>query len=529
MANYSKTNKLSFYDEENYLREVLGTYHPSTYFRAVYTPYDEADIARIERQIKTGRPAFSRKDYDKASTWKEKERLLLLHTTAYHEAFHYFQSMITSYGIIDQYIRTACDTLLLEILLRNDGLPGMSLVDYVSDHASALKGTALSREIRLISAIMDGSKLYAVNPAVPLRKGSIFRTIQVPVDGNNKLPQVCIELHGTLYPFGAEALIESWTYSAMRAIVALTFGNEAAADYTERMNFPLFPYRVLDFVVQQICRETSVSTDALFMSIMCSVLAYYGLSGGPFNPNSFSIREGCLPGLRTAYLVERLREHGSGSHDAIFDACDHAMMLDEMTGWPSFFTSAYRTHDSVVAYMSKVTGHDQWHLKSINLAPFAWFTAYASTEILSNLLDTGIIFDVREWLREYRDNESLRPLISLFVTNIGGKHVPELRAMPASDDEVGTFMRWYVLGSIIEQRLEASTFVCPLSRGRHSACPNFDMRDCKLQFTSLSDSPKELVQKDCSLIQMLHSLRISEKGVPDLTDIEVVSDSANTL
>jgi hypothetical protein len=40
----------------------LGTYHPGTYFRAVYTPFDEADIARIERQIKTGRPAFSRKD-----------------------------------------------------------------------------------------------------------------------------------------------------------------------------------------------------------------------------------------------------------------------------------------------------------------------------------------------------------------------------------------------------------------------------------------------------------------------------------
>jgi hypothetical protein len=436
--------------------------------------------------------------------------------------------MISSYGIIDQYFRTTRDTLLLEILLRNDGLPGRSLADYVSVNASAFEGTTLSREMRLISAIMDGSRLYAVDPPVPLGKGSIFKTIKVPVAGNNKLPQVCIELHGTLYPFGAEVLMESWAHSAMRAIVALTFGNKAAVDYEERMNFPIFPYRVLDLVIQQICHETSVETDALFMSIMCSILAYYGLSGGPFNPKSFYLHEGWLPGLRTAYLAERLRKDSSEGPGTIFDACDHAMMLDEITGWPSFITSAYRTHDSVVAFMSEITGHGQGHLKSINLAPFAWFTSHSSTEILSNLLDTGIIFDVREWLREYRDNKSIRPLISLFVKNVGGKQVPELGAMPASDDEVGTFFRWYVLGSVIEQKLEGSTFECPLSRGGYSACPNFDTRDCKVQFTSLSDLPKELVKKECPLIQMLRSLRISEKGVPNLTNTETVHGSDNS-
>ena len=154
-----------FGDRNDFAREELGSYHPSSYFRAVNIPYTKADIDRIDKQIRTGRPAYRQKDYDEAKTWQEKEHMLEIVTTPYHEAFHYFQSQVTSYCIHEQYARAMRDSHFLNILMENDGLQNMSLTDFVFDNQDKLTDTFLSIQEMIFWGIASGTRLYSVLPA----------------------------------------------------------------------------------------------------------------------------------------------------------------------------------------------------------------------------------------------------------------------------------------------------------------------------------------------------------------------------
>lgn len=504
---------MDFSSEADHLGEALGSFHRSTSLRAVYVPYTDADIAALTRQVKTGRSPYEPKVYQKANTWREKKRLLALHTAPYHEAFHYFQALATSYGILAQLVAVCRNSWFLSILLEHQGLPGESLTQYIMKHRREFKNSPLSPEFILCWAAIQGTISVPVSKRKTKWEGKFFQIQEARIGKDMMLPLVSIRLGDRLVPFGAEVLLESWAHSAMRALVSLTFGNDAAKDYSTRMGIGLYPYKVTDLIMEQIGLSSSALENPVFMSAMAALVAYYGLNCGLAdlsNPSAAEVKPESVPGYRAAYLAgmlsHRLEKTGSKDMTILFDACDLTFVLDKTMEWFPFLLNSYRAFDRTEAHMSRITQGDWRHAESLNLAPFARFLGSAENTILRTVLDTGVIFDVREWHRDYMYSDLPRPPISLFMQEVEGKPRATFVTMSNKTEEVAVWTNWYIASSIIEQKIRHPTFECPLAFAGRRACPEYEDHTCTTRLASFH-LPRAMAKKRCLLAHRIEDLR----------------------
>lgn len=498
--------------ETTFLTTLLGTYNPSIYLRTVYVPYDEKDIANIKRQVKTGEPAYKRDEYKHAPSWKDKERILKIFTTAYHEAFHYFGMLITSYGIFEQYSRTGGLNESLKILFLHNGLPDESIQHYIMQNLSQLHpGHPFSRESLLLSGIRNGDILYPSNKQQMFGSSGIFKIIQI-TEHSIAPPQICIEVDGQLYPFGAKVLMESWAFSAFKYILARDFGIESAEDYSERLGIPTYPYKILERAVRQILTLDNSLDNNWLIAYVVSIIAYYGLNHQEYKPPSYPINESFFPGYRAALLIDFLYEKLKGKDNIgpgiIFDVLGYALELDEISGWSPFMVSSYRTWGFINDFMSKITRYTKAHINTINLGAHARFMGHSETAILSCLSDTAIIFDIRTWVYHYANSNLFRPPISLFIKKIGCNEIPEFSSISDDQEEISFWTHYFIVSSIIEQKMRLPTWKCPLVIFGRSSCEDFDVTICDSKWSSL-DIPSAFTQKNCLLTCLLEKVKMN--------------------
>lgn len=495
--------------EKEYLEQALATFNASGYLRSIYHPYTEEDIRKVEEQFKTGKSAYTKEDYVRAKSREEKQKILLGFTVAYHESFHYFQRLITSFGVFDQYIRTLRNSALLDILLQHNGLPGESLSEYVNNNSPIFeKDHILSREWRLLTSLMYGADLLLDDKPIPLFEGSIFKTLPLRVMKEFSLPQICIEVDDCLYPLGAQVLLESWAYSSLRHAVHQAWGDDAASHYAELHD--IFPYKVLEHLLQKLCPDDVVSRKPHLMSYLVSVVAFYGLNHTAPIPGIITLNKDFLPGYRAATLMERMRDCFRQGRDAeeglMWSALDCALSLDEDANWTSFIINGYRTYDRICRYLSKLTEHEQWHINTFNYGAHARFMNEAELAILDTLTDTAIIFQIQNWLFAYSIRKTLyRPPLFHCVKIIDNKEVHDLLCMSKEPEEVRFWATYYLIWSIIDQKIESMTWRCPLSEFGHTICKKYDGSICRDEISSFEVLSNVGIQ-ECLLRQIIEQL-----------------------